>query len=77
MATNKPRTNAKENSHPFEVGKHYHNRDGEYRVLSIDDPNMTIRYLDGHIIESSIELQARIWENIQEDDVNGLGLETV
>lgn len=57
---------AKENSHPFMVGKKYQNRDGEYHVLSINEPTMVIRYLDGRTVESSISLQARIWENIQE-----------
>jgi len=58
--------------HPFEVGKQYQNREGDYHVISINDPNMVIRYRDGRLIESSIALQARIWENIQEDDANDL-----
>jgi hypothetical protein len=29
---------------------------------------MVIRYLDGRTVESSIALQARIWENIQGND---------
>jgi len=68
---------ATENSHPFEVGKQYRNRDGEYQVISIDEPNMVIRYRDGYIIESSIILQARIWENIQEDNGSEFGLESI
>jgi hypothetical protein len=71
----KPIIHPKENAHPFQVGKEYCNRDGEYRVLSIDEPNMVIRYQDGNIIESSIALQARIWENIQENGSDDLGLE--
>jgi hypothetical protein len=56
------------NGHPFHVGKHYRNRDGEYQVINISEPNMTIRFLDGRTVESAIVLQARIWENIQEGD---------
>lgn len=60
--------------HPFQVGKQYQNRDGEYYVVSIDEPNMVIRYTDGRTIESSIELQERIWYNIQEHGSGDLGL---
>lgn len=60
--------------HPFLVGEQYQNRDGEYHVVSIDEPNMVIRYLDGTIVESSIILQARIWENIREYGSDDLGL---
>ncbi len=67
-------THTKRNSYPFEVGKQYQNRDGEYHVVSIDEPNMVIRYLDGTIVESSIILQARIWENIREYGSDDLGL---
>lgn len=56
------------NGHPFIVGQQYQNRDGEYQVIQINEPNMTIRFLDGRTVQSSIVLQARIWENIQEGD---------
>lgn len=59
-------THSKADGHPFQIGKRYQNRDGEYHVVSISEPNMVIRYLDGRTVESSITLQARIWENIQE-----------
>ncbi len=65
----------KEDEHPFLVGKQYRNRDGEYQVISINKPNMTIRYMDGRTIESSIMLQARIWENIQDSSDDELTLE--
>ncbi len=65
----------KGNEHPFEVGANYHNRDGDYQVISIDEPNMVIRYVDGRTLESSILLQARIWENMQEGNGNDLELE--
>jgi hypothetical protein len=52
-------------SHPFEVGKTYRNRAGEYVVLSIDGDTMKIRYAGGGTLETSVDIQARIWENIQ------------
>jgi hypothetical protein len=61
--------------HPFKVGKQYRNRNGEYKVISINEPNMVIRYLDGGTMESLIAVQARIWENIQSDDDNDFDLE--
>jgi hypothetical protein len=66
---------AKGDGHPFKVGKQYRNRDGEYQVISINEPNMVIRYQDGRTVESSIVLQARIWENIQDGDDNDVDLE--
>lgn len=66
-----------ENNYVFEVGKQYRNRDGEYHVISINEPNMVIRYLDGRIIESSIVLQARIWDNIQEGNGHNFELESI
>lgn len=52
-------------SHPFEVGKPYRNRSGEYVVEAIDGNRMTIRYKDGRTLTTSVQIQARIWENIQ------------
>lgn len=65
------------NSHPFKVGQHYENRDGAYVVVSINEPNIVIRYTNGYTIESLITLQARIWENMQEEDGSGHGLELI
>lgn len=65
------------NSHPFKVGKHYQNRDGDYVVVSIAEPNIVIRYANGYTVESLITLQARIWENMQEDNDTGHGLEAI
>jgi len=65
---------AQPNGHPFKVGQQYHNRDGVYQVVSIDEPNMVIRYQNGYTIESTIALQERIWENMQVGS-DGLGLE--
>ncbi len=52
-------------SHPFEVGKFYRNRKGQYVVQAIDGDRMTIRYEDGQTLDTSVHIQARIWENIQ------------
>lgn len=52
-------------SHPFEVDKRYRNRVGEYVVQAIEGNHMTIRYVGGGILETSVSIQARIWENIQ------------
>lgn len=51
-------------SHPFEVGKTYRNRSGEYVVQEIVGDRMSIRYADGRNLETSVTIQARIWENI-------------
>jgi len=51
--------------HPFEVGRTYRNRVGEYTVLSIDGAQMKIRYVSGGSLVTDVSLQARIWENIQ------------
>jgi hypothetical protein len=51
--------------HPFRVGEEYGNRLGSYRVVSIDEPNMVVRYDDGNLLESDIATLARIWENMQ------------
>jgi hypothetical protein len=71
----KKTTPSKASGHPFTVGNEYRNRDGAYQVISINEPNMVIRYLDGRTLESPIALQARIWENIQGDDGNEFELE--
>jgi hypothetical protein len=52
-------------AHPFEVGKTYRNRAGEYVVLAIDGARMTIRYASGGTLVTDVDIQARIWENIQ------------
>lgn len=54
--------------HPFEVGGVYENRDGVYEVVRIEDGlgMMIIRYVDtGEEMESTIRIQARIWQNMR------------
>ena len=53
---------------PFEVGEQYRNRFGYYEVLALEDEQMTILYDNGRVQNVGIELQARIWENVQIDD---------
>jgi hypothetical protein len=48
----------------FEVDGIYANRKGNYTVLSIDGPIMTVRYEDGTTADLKINIQERIWENI-------------
>jgi hypothetical protein len=51
--------------HNFRVGEEYANRLGKYRVLSIDDPTITVQYADQRILKADITTLARIWENMQ------------
>jgi hypothetical protein len=51
--------------HPFRIDNVYANRQGEYRVVSIDEPTMTVRYTDGALMRGDIAVLARIWENMQ------------
>jgi hypothetical protein len=55
----------------FKTGHTYRNRKGKYTVLRIEDPNMIIRYQDGRLVRVPIEMQARIWERIQEEELYG------
>ena len=54
-------------NHPFTIGDRYRNRIGQYEVLSIDDPQMNIRYTDGHEQTVNVATQARIWQAIQDE----------
>lgn len=49
----------------FEVGGKYANRIGNYTVLEIHEPKMTVEYEDGTTVELNVGIQQRIWENIQ------------
>lgn len=48
----------------FEVGGQYANRNGTYTVIEVNEPKMTVEYLDGATAELNIAIQHRIWENI-------------
>jgi hypothetical protein len=62
---------------PFRVGEKYRNRHGEYEVVRLEEPKMMIRYADGQVLETDVELQARIWQNIQmEESITTLQKET-
>ena len=54
--------------HPFRVGETYRNRDGSYEVEEIDGRRMVIRYAGGRRLETTVALQARIWENILSEE---------
>jgi hypothetical protein len=54
-----------EQDHPFRVGGLYANRIGEYEVIEIATPKMTVRYHDGGTLVADIAILARIWENMQ------------
>jgi hypothetical protein len=56
-------------THPFVAGRRYRNRVGEYEVLSIAEPTMTVRYRDGRTAEVNIDIQTRIWNNIRLETV--------
>jgi hypothetical protein len=49
----------------FEVNGEYANRKGTYTVLAIDGPIMSVRYADGTHADLKINIQVRIWDNIQ------------
>jgi hypothetical protein len=51
--------------HPFRVGEMYANRRGNYEVVQIAPPKMTIRYDDGELVTADIVILARIWDNMQ------------
>jgi hypothetical protein len=48
--------------HPFEVGKEYHNKDGRYKVLAIEEPAMRVRFEDGSEMSLNIATQALLWK---------------
>ena len=52
----------------FEVGGAYANRIGKYTVLEINEPKMVVRYQNGNTAELNINIQFRIWENIQAEE---------
>ena len=51
-------------AHPFRVGETYANRQGNYEVMEIAPPKMTIRYADGVLVTADIVILARIWDNL-------------
>jgi hypothetical protein len=52
----------------FEVGEQYRNRRGEYKVVGLDGSRMVIQYADGGLLRTTVEMQARIWRNIQAEE---------
>ena len=52
----------------FEIGEQYRNRRGEYKVVGLDGSRMVIQYADGGLLRTTVEMQARIWRNIQAEE---------
>jgi hypothetical protein len=48
----------------FELNEIYANRKGNYKVLEINGPKMTVEYEDGTTATLNMAIQYRIWENI-------------
>lgn len=51
----------------FEIGKQYENRRGKYQVLAIHNSQIQVKYANGETFWLSAELQARIYQNIQNE----------
>lgn len=49
----------------FELGGQYENRIGKYTVQEINHPKMTVQYENGETAVLNMNIQGRIWENIQ------------
>lgn len=56
-------------NHPFRVGYRYRNRSGDYVVLALAGDSMTVRYDNGHEQTLNVSTQARIWQNIHDDEL--------
>jgi len=52
--------------HPFEIGGRYENKVGKYEVLEIEGNKMTIQFDDGTKHSVTVSIQAKIWQNIQD-----------
>jgi hypothetical protein len=52
-----------------EAGGCYRNESGEYEVLSIDGERMRTRYYNGSEQTVKIEIQARIWQGILDEEM--------
>jgi len=52
----------------FEVNESYANRKGKYTVLEVNPPKMLVRYEDGTEAELNVDIQTRIWENMQSEE---------
>ena len=67
-AQTEPEALQKINGVHYIIGNAYKNRIGEYEVVSLEGSKMIIRFSDGRTMETTVEMQARIWENIQFDE---------
>ena len=64
MTTDIPRQTASEY---FKVGGRYENRNGAYEVVSIQGPNMVIRWDSGGTVETTLKGQFRVIQNMERE----------
>ena len=63
--------------HLFKVGGRYRNLRGEYEVISLQEPEMVIRFCsDNKIVKTSVELQMGILRHMQDAEVLVAPLDT-
>jgi hypothetical protein len=55
-------------NNPFEVGGTYRNRLGEYEVVAMEAPLITVQYQDGTMLEGTVDVLGRIWRNIRAEE---------
>lgn len=55
--------------HPFQPNGRYRTRGGDYTVSAIDGDTMSVRFDDGREQMLNVPTQARIWRNIQDDEL--------
>ena len=53
--------------HPFRTGERYENRRGLFEVVSINGDSLHIRWDTGEIVNTSVELQAKILRNMEKE----------
>jgi hypothetical protein len=54
-------------SHPFRTGERYENRRGLFEVVSINGDSLQIRWDTGEVVNTSVDLQAKILRNMEKE----------
>jgi hypothetical protein len=54
-------------SHPFRTGERYENRRGLFEVVSINGDSVQIRWDTGEVVNTSVDLQAKILRNMEKE----------
>lgn len=57
-------------SHPFRAGERYENRRGLFEVVSINGDSLQIRWDTGEVVNTSVDLQAKILRNMEKELTN-------